>query len=256
MKVGLAGMYQRRLQELELPPELIRKLRRADDFIRLAVVAASALLRPEILAEDKSLENCGLILGTAYGTMQTNFEVLDAVVFGQQSSPTLFSHSVFNAAAGYVASIFNLQGCALTITDFSFSFFRALQEGFLALHSGRLDRCLVLQVETYSQLLQDARTRHLAEAGEWQPGVVCWLLDKNNRCGRVLQCPHILENVPEPFDYLQFSEQLQVNGQTRTVTDPLGSAMALCEMVQQHAEANELDCMVQGPWGQVGLQFK
>ncbi len=40
-------------------------------------------------------------------------EVLDQVVNREQTSPTLFSHSVFNAASGYVARIFQLHGCAL-----------------------------------------------------------------------------------------------------------------------------------------------
>ena len=123
----------------------------------------------------------GLVLGTAFGPMQTNFDVLDQVVQQEQTSPTLFSHSVFNAAAGYLSRIFRLQGSAITVTDFAFPFFQALQQGSIAVASGRLDSCLILQVETYSDILADARTRIIgSDAAPWQAGAVAWLLTREN----------------------------------------------------------------------------
>ncbi|MGB3223341.1 MAG: beta-ketoacyl synthase chain length factor [Desulforhopalus sp.] len=255
MSVHLSELYQTRLQGMTTPPELSRKLRRADDFIRLAVVAGFQALQTENEKISESPGSMGLILGSAFGTMQTNFEVLDTVVSGEQTSPTLFSHSVFNAAAGYMASVFNIQGCALTITDFSFPFFRALREGWLAISSGRLDRCLVLQVETYSSLLQDARGKHAFQVQEWQPGGVCWLLEKREEGTRHFHCPEIKDSRHKPLALLQCAEQVIVNGRTKHVHDPLGAAMVVSDVFQQDQNRGELDCRVQGPWGEVILQL-
>ena len=81
----------------DVPVELCRKLRRADDYIKLAVVAAYSAMRENNECDSVNLDRCGVVLGSGFSTMQTNFEVLDDVVSGEQTSPTLFSHSVFNA---------------------------------------------------------------------------------------------------------------------------------------------------------------
>lgn len=258
MSIGISSVYQKKLQSLETPAELVRNLRRADDFIKLAVVAAFEILHSTNIEPDEDRDNFGLILGSSYGTMQTNFDVLDFVVSNQPSSPTLFSHSVFNAAAGYTAAVHNLRGCALTVTDFVFPFFRALREGCLALQSGRLSRCFVFQVETYSELLHDARKNELSSSEKWQPGVVCWLLEKTeDRKTMVGAIDHIeiVDRSYAPLDTLSFVERVFINENQQDSADPLATAQLITKAISSGNVVADSKIQVVGPWGEVRILF-
>jgi len=258
MKVSVRAVSGYYLQDLRIPEELGRYLRRADTFIQLAVVAAFQTF----LAVDEGFQDthgdCGLILGTTFGTMETNFEVLDQIVAGQQASPILFSHSVFNAAVGYMATIFKIRGCALTVTDFSFPFFRALQEASLALQSGTIARCLVLQVETYSTLLQDARKTHNVDKNPWIPGAVCWLLEaetESKNSNFYLDRLEIDACVSDPLDFLRYDERVDINGITENTHSPMEAAMIVGGEIGRENHPSSLDCRVEGVNGRVGIQL-
>lgn len=166
----------------EIPAALHRELRRADDFIRLAVVGGQVALAAAP-ARDLAPEARGLFLGTAFGPLETNFESLGSLINdGEgQISPTLFSHSVYNAAAGYAARLLDCRGPALTVTDYGYPFLIALEEARLAVSSGRVERALVLGVETYSELLADAYRRSFAgREVPWHKGAVAWVLDRGD----------------------------------------------------------------------------
>lgn len=170
----------------EAPPQLARELRRADDFIRLAVVGgfqalAAAPIR-ELLPEQR-----GIFLGTAFGPLETNFQSLGSLINdGEgQISPTLFSHSVYNAAAGYTARLLEIRGPAVTLTDYGWPFLLALAEARLAVAAGRVERALVLGVEVYSELLADAYHRSFqVESVPWHKGAVAWVLDRAGSVGQ------------------------------------------------------------------------
>ena len=164
----------------ELPPQLARELRRADDFIRLAVVGGFNALAAAPL-RDLAPEARGVFIGTAFGPLETNFQSLGSLINdGEgQISPTLFSHSVYNAAAGYTARLLDFRGPALTVTDYGWPFLIALEEARLAVVSGRVERALVLGVEVYSELLADAYRRSFAGREiPWHKGAVAWVLDR------------------------------------------------------------------------------
>ncbi len=169
--VSLGRCWHGGIEDLALHSSAQRTLRRADDFIRLAVAAATEVLHGE------SGSDIGLILCSSYGPMETNFDVLQMVIDGETVSPALFSHSVFNAAAGYIAAVCAVEGPLSTLTEFDLPFFRGLQQGWLAVEAGFMRRCLVMQVETYSRLLADA----VADSGggeRWPSMAVCWSLEK------------------------------------------------------------------------------
>lgn len=257
MKIVLSSAYQCLREALIMVPELAGTMRRADDFIRLAVVAAHQVLGVGMAGQQGEPTTTGLVLGSSFGTMQTNFDVLDFIVAGEQCSPTLFSHSVFNAAAGYIGASLNIQGSAMTVTDFSFPFFRALQQAMLAIAGGQLDRCLVLQVETYSQLLEDAHQQHQNNAPPWPKGVVCWLLEKSSGSvvGPCLEKVSIMDGCPEPLDCLGFTEELRIDGRSFEQRHPLGTAMCLTEnLVSAATITGPVHCRVQGAWGEAVLQ--
>jgi len=246
--------------DIDLPFELLSHMRRADDFIRLAVLSAFQAFDQRIEIPWESPERCGLILGTSFGPMQTNFDVLDLIVKGEQTSPTLFSHSVFNAAAGYLSRIFNLRGSALTLTDFAYPFFQALQQGCLAITSGQLERCLVLQVETYSELLQDARVRiYHKEAAGWPAGSVCWLLEREGICtsgGCIVDLLTIEGEAVEGGAYLGCDGLLTQNGQNIPMSDPLGAAVALTGIINKRENASCYDCRLTSSYGAVELSLR
>lgn len=270
MTVFATAFFASRLQQLEVAGDLAGKLRRADDFIRLAVVSAFHVLgeckgREAESGGENGLSECGIVLATGFGTMQTNFDVLEQVVSGQQPSPTLFSHSVFNSGAGYLSSIFSICGPAVTLTDFTFSFYRALQEGFMAIRSGRLRKCLVLQVETYSDLLQDRRLFHAGggkKKSVWEPGVICWLLEANRPTANHFIHPVVaIEGITisdrscEADSLLRFEEVVDTGTQSRIVYDPLASPMVIDEILRDIHKGGEFSCTVRGQWGQVELSF-
>ncbi|WP_163335664.1 beta-ketoacyl synthase N-terminal-like domain-containing protein [Desulfopila sp. IMCC35008] len=228
MSVLITGSFVADSSSIEIPEPLFRQLRRADEFIRLGVVAAYNVLQQNggLRADG---ERTGLFLGTAFGPMQTNFDVLDQVVENEPVSPTLFSHSVFNAAAGYIASVLGIHGCAITLTDFGFPFFSALEQGMVAIESGHLDSCLILQVETYSDLLLDAKKAMVPAGEEWFPGAVCWLLEKEDiGAGLLLEKLEIASRTVNGKAILQLQEQVQLDGKPVAVMPGyLGAASCL-----------------------------
>ncbi len=179
MTVAVVATSSLRLADMIIPADLSRELRRSEEFIQLAVLASQQVLA----AAPVDGERTGIYLGTAFGPMQCNLAVLDDLVMGEPISPTLFSHSVFNAASGYIARICKIYGPALTMTSFGWPFFVALQTAGQAIRETNLDHALVLQVETYSPLLTDARTAMLeGPAPPWPAGATAWLLGKKGPC--------------------------------------------------------------------------
>jgi hypothetical protein len=235
----------------DVPSTLARDLRRADGFISLAVQAGYAVFGKELPILPRS--GChGLILGTAFGPMQTNFDVLDQVIRQEQTSPTLFSHSVFNAAAGYLSRIFKLQGCIQTVTDFAFPFFQALQQGTIAIASGRLDSCLILQVETYSDILADARARIIgSDSARWPAGAVAWLLTRDNGKHEIA----VLDVRFRPstgLHYLSIAERLTTTSHCLDLTDPLASAVAVTRFLAESAPEKR-NFHISAPYGHIEL---
>ncbi len=180
--------------DLQVEEQLENQLRRADLFTRGVVTCCHNLLQNQ----DIDGEQTGLFLSTAYGPMQCNLDVLDFLVEGEPVSPTLFSHSVFNGASGYLARIFAIHGPAVTQTSYSYPFFTGLAQAKFAIEQGKLSHAIVIQAETYSALLEDAK-----ENGQtpWPPGAAAWLLSKEG-----ITLDHLLvnETVCSPASRLKY----------------------------------------------------
>lgn len=231
------------------------QLRRADEYIKLGVAATEKVFPG--LAADQENNRAGLFVGTAFGPMQTNFDVLGLIVDEDQTSPTLFSHSVFNSAAGYIARLFGIAGSCFSFTDFGWPFFQALAEGHRAITSGRLDRCLVLQVETYSDLLIDARQRTETETDPWLPGAVAWhLATGGSGTGWNLKNIEINSVSAPPPTYLHRREELHQDGGTLACSTPLAAAASLTSIIQEPVSEQECTCRVTAPYGSVTLTFQ
>lgn len=150
---------------------LLRGLRRADRLSRMAVVAA----HDAIVDNDSRVvaEETGVILATAFGPHCSTFRFLDEISeYGDdQVSPTLFSHTVHNAAASYVAATLQLRGPTLTLTDFAFGFQHALLLARQWLDAGRCRHVLVGCADELGTIMEYVCTQklNLAPDGRIQP---------------------------------------------------------------------------------------
>ncbi len=146
---------------------VLAKLRRADRFSQMAVLAAwDALHDSGVRVEDPG--RVAVILATAFGPHVTTFKFLDDILnFGDAgTSPTTFSHSVHNAAASYVALALGLRGPALTLAQFSFPFHEALRLADCWLAEDRCDYALVGALDELGSVLQYVCSRKLATAAD------------------------------------------------------------------------------------------
>jgi hypothetical protein len=103
------------------------QMRRADRFCKMAVSAAQDAIKDN---QSKVIaQNTGIILATAFGPHPTTFKFLDNLLDYKENevSPTLFSHSVHNAAVSYIAAEFQINGPTLTLAGFDGVFVEALK---------------------------------------------------------------------------------------------------------------------------------
>lgn len=119
-------------------------MRRADRLSKMAVLAAWDAWGAAGI-EGVSPDRVGIILATGLGPHVRTFQFLDGVLdFGDEAvSPTDFSHSVHNAAAGYVSIRLETHGPVHTLTDFEFSFHHGLELAETWLDEGRCDVVLL-----------------------------------------------------------------------------------------------------------------
>ena len=145
-----------------LPPgtledkSLGRKVRRADRLSKMAVFAAADALADAQLPSGLDRRRTGLIVSSALGSHGTTFQFLDEILtYGDAGvSPTVFSHSVQNAAAAYVASTLDIQGPVLTLTQVHFAAHHALSLAQGWLESGRCDHVLVGGMDELGTVMQ------------------------------------------------------------------------------------------------------
>jgi len=147
--------------------KLLKKTRRADKFSKMAVLAASDALTDSGLDADK-IESTGIIVSTAFGPHATTFRFLDDIIdYGDRGvSPTLFSNSVHNAAASYIASALNIHGPTLTLTQFKSSFHQALILAGLWIKQQRCDNVLVGSVDECGDVMKYICAERLKIAGD------------------------------------------------------------------------------------------
>ncbi len=150
-------------------------LRRLDHFSRLALLAAcQALESGGCLAlgrkgsrVDFGPGELGLVLATGYGATGTTFAFLDSILDDGDSlaSPTLFSHSVHNAAAANIAMLLGITGPCLTVSQFELSFASALCSALVWLREGRVRAVLLGAVDEVCDVLGYCHARFFGEKG-------------------------------------------------------------------------------------------
>lgn len=135
---------------------VLRKTRRADRFTKMAILAAWDAVSDSGVSLEAGTGGLGIIVATALGPHVTTFGFLDDILnYGDANpSPTLFSHSVHNAAAAYVALVLGGRGPTLTLTQFAFSFHQALLLARAWLNEGRCKYVLVGTVDECGAVME------------------------------------------------------------------------------------------------------
>jgi 3-oxoacyl-[acyl-carrier-protein] synthase II len=157
------------VEEETLKDKAVSKgMRRADRFSKMAVLAAWDAVQDGGIGIEEGGASLGIILATAFGPQVTAFRFLDEIVdYGDSGvSPTLFSHSVHNAAASYIASALGIRGPTLTVTQFGFSFHQALLLGGAWIQEGRCRSVLVGSVEECGTVMEYICGKRLAIADD------------------------------------------------------------------------------------------
>ena len=149
---------------------LSRKLRRADKFTKMAVLAAYDSLSDGGAFNDLSiinLDKTGLILTTAFGPHNTTFSFLDDILeYGESNvSAIKFSHSVHNAAASYIALLLNITGPTVTVTQFNFPVQHALNLASCWLKDNVCENVLVCSVDERGNVF-DIAAKHKLNISE------------------------------------------------------------------------------------------
>ncbi|HNW39997.1 MAG TPA: beta-ketoacyl synthase N-terminal-like domain-containing protein [Candidatus Omnitrophota bacterium] len=152
--------------------QVLKEARRADNLSKMATLSAFDALADSGLPE-KSKSNLGIILATAFGPHVTTFGFLDDILtYGDAGvSPTLFSHSVHNAAASYIALNLQTRGPTLTMTQFADSFQQAIILAESWLEEKRCEYILVGSVDQTGKVMEYicSQKLKLAQDGRIKP---------------------------------------------------------------------------------------
>lgn len=142
-------------RELLTDKAVLRNMRRADRFSKMAVLAAWDAVQDSGLQIAGGQDELGIILATAFGPHVTAFQFLDEIIEHGDAgaSPTLFCHSLHNAATSYIASALTNRGPTITVTQFAFSFHQALILASAWIHEGRCQNVLVGIAEECGQVM-------------------------------------------------------------------------------------------------------
>jgi hypothetical protein len=250
------------------PTQYARALRRADDFIKLAVAGAQTVISTGGLNNTEP-EKTGIFVATSYGPLETNFTCLNAIIKeGEgQISPMMFSHSVFNSAAGYIARILNIQGPALTLTSYIWPFFSALEQAVDSLLSQRISQALVIGVDTYDVLLEDTYKRSLSMPIPWKPKAAAWLLTRSDSEEGIqerekkflfLSGVDFEEKNCQPMLYLSRKGESwqKSSGEKGNCTEPMSYLKILTDFAAKTTKPEKVIWEFEAPFGNAALSFE
>ncbi len=131
-----------------------RELRRIDHYIRMALLGAFLALEDADLLESKP-DHMGIIVATGYGATCNTFDFQHSVITAgdPSGSPTKFSNSVHNAAAGHISILLRQLGPNLSISHYDMSMPSALLNAVQWLKEERVERVLVGGVDEFCKVL-------------------------------------------------------------------------------------------------------
>ena len=137
-----------------IPP---RALRRVDHYARMAILASALALEDAGMGSGVP-ENTGLIVATGMGPTANTLDLqpADLAAADLALSPILFSNSVQNAAAAYIAMLLKLRGPSLSLNQYEMAVPLAFQTAIDWLEEGRTETVLVGSIDSFSKALHEA----------------------------------------------------------------------------------------------------
>ncbi|MCK5313131.1 MAG: beta-ketoacyl synthase chain length factor [Desulfobacteraceae bacterium] len=177
----------------------LKKIRRADNFAKMAVSASMNACADFDFPDTKS--DISIILATQFGPHVTTFKFLDDLLdYSEISvSPTIFSHSVHNAAASYIASTLEIIGQTLTITSFIDPLRQALILADAWLRTDQANKIIVCYAEEESGPFLTAHKHCIFPSyskDTLRTGAAAIFVEK----GKNIEIPVKIEN---PFTYIE-----------------------------------------------------
>jgi 3-oxoacyl-(acyl-carrier-protein) synthase len=137
-------------------PSISKRMRRADRFSRMGVVAAlDAWRQAQPFCRNVAPERIGLIVTSGFGPHCRGFRLLDGMIDcgDNAASPTDFSHSVHGAPAAYITELLELRGPTMSNTDFEVGFEESVLLAQCWLEEGMCERVLVGAVEELGEVM-------------------------------------------------------------------------------------------------------
>ena len=177
----------------------VNGIRRADTFAKMAVSASNnACSNFKFSDQDTDIS---IILATQFGPHATTFKFLDNLLDYSDTgvSPTIFSHSVHNAAASYIASSLGICGQSLTITSFIDPLKQALIMADAWLKSDQAKKVIVSYVEEESDPLVSAQ-KHCNFPSYSKKGILYGAASVLLKKGNTIKIP---EKILNPFTYIK-----------------------------------------------------
>jgi hypothetical protein len=175
-------------EQLPSTPTLAKRLRRADHFVRMAVMAATdAAQQARQTCAGVPSERIGLIVTSGLGPHCRGFRFLDGLLDcgDTAASPTDFSHSVHGAAAAYITELLELRGPSISTTDFEAGFESGVLLAQCWLAENACQRVLVGAVEELGDVLLHcaSRLRNDSEQAVAGEGAVFLMLGPRDMTG-------------------------------------------------------------------------
>jgi 3-oxoacyl-(acyl-carrier-protein) synthase len=155
-------------------------MRRSGRFAKLAVAAAQAAVQDSGMVLNG--HDTGIILATSFGPHVTTFEFLDNILtFSEKEvSPTIFSHSVHNAAAFYAANALKVTGPTISVTDFCEPLKQALSLAKAWLDCSVCGAVLLGKVEEPGKVMSDIALSHKRKELEFNGGALFMILSQKS----------------------------------------------------------------------------
>ncbi len=236
-KAASQGQAYRVPAEALSDKQVLKDARRADSFTKMAVLAAHDALSDSGIPQEKRAK-LGIILATAFGPHVTTFNFLDDILtYGDAGvSPTLFSHSVHNAAVSYIALNLQARGPTITMTQFADSFPQALILAESWLKEKRCEYILVGSCDQSGQVLEYICLQKFGPQVKPGEGSAFFLVTEDQKYNKY--CKISALDVPdagqEAIDIISYAP---VFGSLLTLSGLAAAALALTLKNQLHKHA-------------------
>jgi 3-oxoacyl-[acyl-carrier-protein] synthase II len=223
--------------------EVLKEARRADTFTKMAVLAAHDALADSGIPQE-TRQKMGVILATAFGPHVTTFNFLDDILtYGDAGvSPTLFSHSVHNAAASYIALNLQTRGPTITMTQFADSFHQALILAESWLKENRCEYILVGSTDQTGKVMEYIYGQKLGPQVIPGEGSAFFLVTCNLKYNKYCSISALPQSAKDSADLvIPFSSYAPIFGSTPALT-AFNCAVGALKLTRDNT-LHKIDCL-------------